>query len=45
MVGAFRQELMEISIAVPEAAPEALGARWTEEGRLGFDNPHAAEFI
>ena len=45
MVGAFQQELMEISIAVPEAAPAALGAWGTEEGGLGLDDPHAEDFI
>ena len=34
---AFRQEGMFIPIAVPEAAPEPLGARGAEEGSLGCD--------
>ena len=40
MVRAFRPEGMGVSVAVPQAAPEALGAREAEEGSLGLGDPH-----
>ena len=46
MVRAFRQELVGIPPAVPEAAPAALGAGMAEEGPPGLDDPHDdADFI
>lgn len=45
MLRAFRREAMVIALAVPEAGLQALGARLAEEGALGLDDPHDAEFI
>ena len=36
----FRPEAMVIALAVPEAAPAALGAGRAEEGASGLDDPH-----
>ena len=41
----FWPEGMPVSVAVPEAAPEPMGARLAEERGLGLDDAHAAEFI
>ena len=43
MLRAFRQEAMVVALAVPEAAPAALGAGRAEEGASGLDDPHGAE--
>ena len=40
MLRAFRQELMGVPLAVPEAGLQALGATWAEERGLGLDDPH-----
>ena len=45
VVRTYRPEGMLLPQAVPEAGLQALGARRAEEGALGLDNPHDAEFI
>ena len=37
---AFRPEGMGVSVAVPQAGPEVLGARGAEEWGLGLGGPH-----
>ena len=41
----YRQELVEVSLSVPEAGLQALGARGAEEGGLGLGDPDATDFI
>ena len=40
MVRALRREGMFAPVTVPEAGPQALGARWAEEGSLGLGDTH-----
>ena len=40
MVRALRREGMFAPVTAPEVQPQALGARWAEEGSLGLGDPH-----